>query len=263
MNIIQALILGVVEGLTEFLPVSSTFHLIWTSRFLSLPQSESLKLFEVVIQAGAILAVIFLYAKEIFTNRRLFSSLVVSFIPTAAVGFILYKLIKGFFFENLWLTTSVFILVGILFIFFEKLIAKGFVKKHRNVDTMTMKEAASIGLLQSFAVVPGVSRAGAVISGMLLMGYRREDAAKYSFMLAIPTILAAAALDLIKMRDILSNQQSDTLMFLGLGTIVAFASAYVVMRWFIRYLAHQSLVFFGMYRIIAGIILLGVLATHP
>jgi undecaprenyl-diphosphatase len=262
MNIIQAIILGIVEGITEFLPVSSTFHLIWTSTFLNLEQTDFVKLFEVFIQGGAIFAVIFLYFKEIITNRQLFIKLVLSFIPTAVVGFVLYKIIKDVFFERMDVITIVFFIVGAIFLIVEYFIQKGALKIDKNIDKLSYKQAIGVGLIQSLAVVPGVSRAGAVILGMMFLGYKRNESAKYSFMLSIPTILAASVYDLYKMRTV-AFESADKFSLLLIGFIVAFASAYIVVRWLIKYLQNNSLVLFGWYRILACIILLVVLVLYP
>ncbi len=258
MNILQSVILGIVEGFTEFLPVSSTFHLIWTSTLLDLPQSEFVKLFEVFIQGGAILAVVYLYWHEILWDKELFKKLVISFIPTGLVGFVFYKLIKGAFFESTFTMIGIFILVGIVFLIIEYLIEKKYVLIMRDIKNMSYKEAFLIGLFQSFAVMPGVSRAGAVMVGMMTLGFRRDMAAKYSFVLAIPTILAASAFDLIQMKDVLVSNAAywDELM---VGFLVAMVSALFMVRWLIRYLQGNTLKIFGIYRVIAGIILLLIL----
>lgn len=252
---LHTILLGIVEGITEFLPVSSTFHLIWTSTLLGISQTEFVKLFEVVIQGGAILAVVFIYWKEILSNFTLFKKLIASFIPTAVVGLVLYKIIKGVFFENTVAMTIVFIIVGIVFLIVEYLIRQGRIKIDRDIRALSMKQAVLVGLFQALAVMPGVSRAGAVMIGMMFMGTRRDEAAKYSFMLAIPTILAATALDLFEMRDVLfSNTSYLSLLFVG--TVISFVAAIFVIRWLIKYLQTNSLVLFGWYRVIVGIILL-------
>ncbi len=261
MNIIQSIILGVVEGITEFLPVSSTFHLIWTSTFLQLKQTDFVKLFEVFIQAGAILAVVFLYFKEVMTDRMLFVKLVLSFIPTAVVGLALYKVIKGVFFERIDVITVTFIILGILFLLVEYFIQKRWLKIDKNMSKLSYKQAILVGLIQSFAVLPGVSRAGAVIIGMMILGYKRSEAAKYSFMLSVPTILSASLYDLYKMREV-AFESSDQWGVLLIGSLVAFASAYLGVKWLIKFLQNNSLVFFGWYRILVGIILL-LVSMHP
>lgn len=255
MTIFQSFILGIVEGITEFLPVSSTFHLIWTSNLLSIPQSDFVKLFEVFIQGGAILAVVFLYWQEVLNNFSLFKKLIVSFIPTAVVGFLLYKVIKGVFFESTITMLVIFVSVGFVFLLIEYMIKKGKLSIKREIDTMTYKEAILVGLYQSLAVMPGVSRAGSVMVGMMYLGFRREHAAKYSFMLAIPTILAASGLDLLKMKDVVISN-ADHMDVLVVGFVTAAVSAFIVIRWLISYIQSNSLVMFGWYRVIAGIILL-------
>ncbi|MCR4263645.1 MAG: undecaprenyl-diphosphate phosphatase [Candidatus Roizmanbacteria bacterium] len=254
MTIVQSAILGVVEGITEFLPISSTFHLILASTFLRLTQSEFVKLFEIFIQSGAILAVIFLYYKEVMRDRVLFVKLIVSFLPTAVVGIGLYKIIKEVFFERIDVTTITFIIVGIIFLIVEYGIQKKWLKIDKNMSKLSYKQAILVGLLQSFAVLPGVSRAGAVIVGMMMLGYKRSEAAKYSFMLSVPTILAAALYDFYKMREF-ASENSDELLLLSVGFIVAFASAYIGVKWLIKYLQNNSLTLFGWYRIVVGILL--------
>ncbi|HLE50124.1 MAG TPA: undecaprenyl-diphosphate phosphatase [Patescibacteria group bacterium] len=247
MNFWQALTLGVVEGGTEYLPVSSTFHLIWTGKILAMPQIEFLKTFEIFIQSGAIAAVLFLYLKTLLSDRKLMAKVLTSFIPTAAVGLVLYKIIKGYFFENDFLQLTIFLAVGILFILYERLADHK--ANTRELSSLTVNQALAVGLAQALAVVPGVSRAGAVIMGMMLMRFRRDEAAKYSFLLAVPTIFAAAGLDLVKSRAVVFDNGGGWL--LALGFVSAFISALVVIKWLIRYLQRHSLEIFGWYRIAA------------
>ncbi|MEI6532753.1 MAG: undecaprenyl-diphosphate phosphatase [Candidatus Roizmanbacteria bacterium] len=256
MDIFHSVILGIVEGLTEFLPISSTFHLIFASKLLKIPDSEFLQMFEVVIQSGAILAVVILYVKELLKNRDLLKLTIVSFIPTAIIGLVLYKVIKGFFFHANWLMISVFMIVGIIFFLIEFLIKKEFVKPSKELNKLTIKDAIIIGLVQSLAVIPGVSRAGSVLVGMMILGYKREESAKYSFILAIPTILAASVLDLYKSKEVLLSVGGANFISLFIGFVVAFISAFFVMKWFIGYLKSNSLVAFGIYRIVIGIIII-------
>ena len=255
MNIFQSVVLGIVEGITEFLPVSSTFHLIWTSRFLGLVQSDFTKLFEVFIQGGAVLAVIFLYFKEVLKDRQLIVKLILSFIPTAIVGFLMYKIIKGVFFESTQTITIAFIVVGVVFLIVEYLIQKKWLKLEKDITKLSYGQAIIIGLVQSLSVLPGVSRAGAVILGMMFFRFKRSEAAKYSFMLSVPTILAASLYDFYKMREAVF-ESTDKLGVLFIGSVVAFGSAYLGVKWLIKFLQTHSLSFFGWYRIILGIILL-------
>ena len=255
MNIFHSIILGIIEGFTEFLPVSSTFHLIWTSRFLGLTQSDFTKLFEVFIQGGAVLAVIFLYFKEVMRDRQLIIKLVLSFIPTALFGFLMYKIIKGVFFESTQTITIAFILVGIVFLVVEYLIQKEWLKLEKNIAKLSYGQAILIGVVQSLSVLPGVSRAGAVILGMMFFKFKRSEAAKYSFMISVPTILAASLYDFYKMQEVVF-ESTDKLGILLIGFAVAFVSAYVGVKWLTDFLQNHSLSFFGWYRIILGIILL-------
>lgn len=255
MNILQAVLLGGVEGVTEFLPVSSTYHLILTSRILGLTQSDFVKLFEVFIQAGAILSVVFIYAKILLTDRDLLKKVVIAFIPTGIVGLTLYKVIKNVFFHSTDIMLGVFLAVGLVFVLYEYKLKEKKRPPSKTIGSLTMKEAVIIGLVQSLAIVPGVSRAGSVILGMMAMRYRRDEAARFSFMLAIPTILAASAYDLFKMRDmVISNSQNAVL--LGVGFISAFITSYFVVKWLLQYLKTNTLTNFGFYRIILAIIIL-------
>lgn len=252
MNILQATLLGVVEGLTEFLPVSSTFHLIWSAKLLGLTQTEFLKLFEVVIQSGAILAVIVLYVQTVISDPKLIKNVIISFIPTAVIGLLLYKVIKNSFFENFILQLIIFASVGVFFIVFEK-----WAKKHelvKKTDTLSTKEALFIGLAQSIAVFPGVSRAGAVMVALMYRKVSRVEAAKYSFLLAVPTLLSASVLDLLKSKDALLAS-SQNIPLLAVGFLSAFISALIVVKWFIKYLQTHNLTGFGWYRIVASTLL--------
>lgn len=256
MNILQSFILGIVEGLTEFLPISSTFHLIVTSKILGLASTDFLKLFEVIIQSGAIFALLFIYTKTLLSDKKLMINVIYSFIPTATVGFVLHKIIKTIFFESNWLMLGVFVGVGVLFLVIERFS----LSLTKTCDTITIKQAFLIGLAQACSVVPGVSRAGSVIVVMMFMGYKREEAAKYTFLLSLPTIFAASTLDLYQGRAIL-QALTDGWLILGIGSAVALISAYIVVKWFTHYLATHTLEIFGWYRLVvaAGLVLFRVL----
>lgn len=252
MNIFQAAVLGIVEGLTEFLPISSTFHLIWTAKIIGLSQTDFLKLFEVFIQSGAILAVIVLYVQAVLKEPKIIKNVILSFLPTAVIGLLLYKVIKNSFFDSFLLQIAIFIGVGIIFILFEKWIHKKQLTK--TALQLTTKEALFVGVAQALAIFPGVSRAGAVIVSLLFLKVDRTEATKYSFLLAVPTLLSASVLDLIKSRDLLlQNTQNISLLFVGF--IFSFVSALLVVRWFIHFVQHNDLTSFGWYRIIAGTLL--------
>ena len=249
---LPALILGILEGLTEFLPVSSTAHLIIAADLLNLPSSQYWQFFEVFIQAGAILAVVTLYFKQIF-NFKLVTNLLFSFVPTALIGFGLYKIIKSIFFESILLISVSLIVFGLIFLLVEKLIKQKKLIINKNLDRLSPKQAVLIGLAQALAVVPGVSRAGSVMVAGLLLGYKREQVALYSFLLAVPTILAAAIFDLLKTDwSIVSTNIGLTL----IGFVSAYLSALVVIKWFINYLQKKNLEIFGYYRIVIGLLIL-------
>jgi len=188
-------------------------------------------------------------------NKEVIRSIISSFIPTAIIGFVLYKIIKGVFFESFILISTALIGVGLLFVCIELLIKKKRIIQNKSIKHMNDRMAFLIGLFQSLAVVPGISRSGIVMIGMMILGFGRDEAAIYSFLLAVPTIGAASLLDLFKMKSMLISSLS-LLPILVIGFTTSFIVAYVVVRWFIGYLKRNTLVPFGIYRIILGIFLL-------
>jgi len=248
-----AVILGIVEGLTEFLPISSTAHLIISSRLLNIPQTEFQKFFEVFIQAGAILSVVFLYFNYAFKNPLLIKKVAASFLPTALVGFLLHKIIKEVFFESFALIIGSLVVIGLLFIVVEYLIKNKKIELSKTIKNLSWTDALIIGLGQSLAVIPGISRAGIVILAMMVKGYRRDEAAVYSFLLAVPTIIAAAGYDLLK-TDFAVLSEPDNILFLSAGFVVSFITAYISVKWLIGYLKKHSLIPFGVYRILLVIL---------
>lgn len=254
MNTLQSFMLGIVEGLTEFLPISSTFHLIVSSRILALTSTDYLKLFEVVIQSGAIASLLLIYTKVLYSDRKLLTNVLISFVPTSIVGFVLHKMIKDIFFESNWLILIVFVLTGVVFLVLEKYLKAHDGKLNRGVGVITTKQAIIIGLSQTLSVIPGVSRAGSVIVAMMILGYKRDEAAKYTFLLSLPTIFAASAFDLFQGRALL-HTLTDGWLLLGIGFFTAMISAYLVMKWLTRYLATHTLEIFGWYRLAAAALL--------
>lgn len=258
MILVKAVILGVVEGLTEFLPISSTGHLILAGEALSFT-GEKAKLFEVFIQLGAILAVLWIYRVKLFDIVRQIPrqkqaqdfavNIVIAFIPAAAIGFLTHKYIKQYLFSPFTVAVAL-IAGGLAIIWIERM-------KHSNraveVEDITYRMALAVGIAQIFALFPGVSRSGATIMGALLAGMTRKTAAEFSFFLAIPTMLAATMFDLVKSIDILSV--SDLAM-LGVGFVSAYFSALLVIRWFIRFISSHDFKPFAYYRIVLGFILL-------
>jgi undecaprenyl-diphosphatase len=255
MNLIYSLILGVVEGVTEFLPISSTAHLILTSKFMNITQTEFLKFFEVFIQSGAILAVVVIYLEYARKNIEVMKKVVVSFIPTAIVGFLLHKMIKEVFFESEELIIAAMFLIGLVFILIEYMVKTKRIKLHRSLGKMPYLDSITVGLGQALAVVPGVSRAGIVMVVMMLKGYKRDESAIYSFLLAVPTILAASGYDLIK-TDPAVITNTGNLSFLVIGFVTSFITAYFSVKWLIGYLKKKTLVGFGIYRVILSLTLI-------
>lgn len=262
MQIIQSVLLGIVEGITEFLPVSSTFHLIWTAKIIGVPQTAFTDMFTVVIQGGAILAVIFLFAKDVRERPSILLRVLSSFIPTAVIGLVLYDFIKSILFDSLLISTWVFVLVGVVFLFVERRVGQGKMKLDLPLISVSWRHAILIGVFQSLAILPGVSRAGAVMLGMMILGYRRDDAAKYSFLLSVPTILAASVFDFVEMRDVVFSEPNG-MMLLLIGLITSFFTAMLCISWLISYLRRNSLALFGWYRILLGILLILFLTLSP
>jgi len=248
----DALILGVVEGITEFLPVSSTGHLILASKLMGIEQTDFHKTFEVVIQLGSILAVIFTFKEKIFHSIELWKRLIVGFLPTAVLGFTLYKIIKSLFTSE----TVAYMLVigGVIFIVVELFYKE---KEHHvaDVEKVSYKQAFLIGLFQSLAMVPGTSRSGATIIGGMLIGLKRQTATEFSFLLAVPTMLAATAYDMLKHYHEFDFSEAQAL---GIGFVTAFIVALGIIRWFLGFVKKHSFISFGVYRIIVGLIFLGV-----
>ena len=250
----QAFILGIVEGLTEFLPVSSTFHLIFASQLMGIKNTEFLKMFEVFIQAGSILAVLILYIKELIGDKQLIKKTIFSFIPTVIIGFLLYPIIKNVFFESKALMLSAFIIFGLVFLIYEQWQGKGTPKK-KTLEQISYADSWLIGIGQALAIIPGVSRSGIVILVMMFLGYKRDQAAKYSFFLALPTILAAASLDIFKVQ-VQTPLLSSEIQALVIGFVSALLVALLVLRWLINFLQKNTLLSFGYYRIILGLFLI-------
>jgi len=257
----RAALLGLVEGLTEFLPVSSTGHLILMSDFLGF-EGPGNHLFEIVIQLGAILAVCWLYwgrlfgvVKTLFAARRsqVFTrNLLLAFLPSAVVGVIAYSTIKAYL-MNSTVVAVMLILGGIAILIIERAVKH---PRHMDIEEMPAWTAFKIGVFQCVAMIPGVSRSGATIMGALLVGVERKTAAEFSFFLAIPTMFAATIYDLYKNRGALTP---DGLELIAVGFIVAFFSALIVVKLFIGFVSRFGFAPFAWYRIIIGALMLGLI----
>lgn len=249
MDILHVVILSLVEGVTEFLPISSTGHLILASKLLGTPETDFLKTFEIVIQLGSIFAVLSLYFKKL-VSINLLKKLAVAFTPTAIVGFTLYPLIKHSLLGNSAITLNALFWGGVALIGIEMFLKRKTFEA-KNISEITYKQAMVIGTFQSLSVVPGVSRAAATISGGLLSGLNRQAATEFSFLLAIPTMFAATGLDLWKSRDVITQGGSLTLF---VGTVLSFIFAVFAIKFLITYIKTHDFKVFGVYRIILAIL---------
>jgi len=254
MNFIHTIIIGIVEGITEFLPISSTAHMDIARVLLSIPTSEFIKSFEIIIQLGAILAVVVLYAKKVFSSWKYFYNLIIAFIPTGIIGFILYKLIKSFLLGNIWVEASALLIGGIVIILFERFnkIDES-ININESIENMTVRQLLILGITQALAVIPGVSRSGAVIIAGRAMKINRTLITEFSFLLAVPTMLSATLYDIYKSGFSFSSGDWGTI---ALGFIVSFIVAFIVIKWFLSYIRKHTFEIFGWYRIILGIILI-------
>jgi len=251
MDIIQSAILGVIEGFTEFLPISSTAHMIVASKAMGLSQTTYTKAFEIIIQLAAILAVVFVY-KEKFSPKKieLWKRLIVAYLPLAIVGFVFRHQIKDLF--STQIVAIMFIVGGIIFLIVEKFYKE---KEHyvREVEKVTYKQSLLIGIAQVFALIPGTSRAGASIIGGMLSGLNRKASAEFSFLLAFPVMITVSAYEFLKHYHEFS---SENILTLSVGFVVSFVVAYLTIKLFLSFLERFTFVSFGIYRIIFGIILL-------
>ena len=247
MSLLHAIILGIVEGITEFLPISSTAHLILASHLLRLAESEFVKSFEIIIQLGAILSVVVLYWSK-FWNWEVLKKLVVAVIPTGVIGLTVYKAIKGYLLGNVNVVLAALLVGGIVLILFER----WRLQDRNDVDfsEITYRKAFLIGLFQAIAVIPGVSRSAATIVGGSLIGVSKRTIVEFSFMLAVPTMLAATGLELVKGRAALAGNYG----ILAVGFVVSFLTAIVAIKSFLGYIKKRDFAAFGWYRIVLAVV---------
>ncbi len=253
MNILHAILLSIVEGLTEFLPISSTGHLILSSKILGITQTDFVKTFEIAIQMGAILSVVYLY-RSIFLNFKkieIWKKIFVAFIPSSIIGLIFYKLIKTYFIGNTNIVVIALVLGGIFLILFEKLFKKEIKKNVGDISKISYKSAFLIGVFQSISVIPGVSRSAATIIGGMFNGFNREEAVEFSFLLAVPTMIAATVLDLVKSDFVFADNQ---IVLLLIGIAGSFFVALIAIKYLLKYVQKNDFTIFGIYRIIVGIL---------
>jgi undecaprenyl-diphosphatase len=266
-TLLSAVILGVVEGLTEFLPVSSTGHLILADEVLGFAGPGN-HMFEVVIQLGAILAVCWEYRARLTRavigltgdrrQQRFALNVTLAFLPSAVVGAVAYKFIKAVLFSP-WVVAISLVVGGFLILLIERWFeTDGADAEEDDVDAISPMTAFGIGLCQLVAMIPGVSRAGATILGAVALGVKRRAATEFSFFLAIPTMIGAAGYDIYKNSAVLTDADA---IVVAVGFVVSFISALIVIRWFIRYVAHHTFTAFAWYRIALGTLALVLLAT--
>lgn len=249
MTPLDSVILGLVEGITEFLPVSSTGHLILTGYLLGIPVTDFFKTYEVAIQLGAIVAVVALYWRS-FLDIGILKRLAAAFLPTAIIGFVLYHFIKDYLFENMQVLLASLVVGGIILVALE-LFHKEKEDASQSVKDITYLQAFLIGLAQAVAVIPGVSRSGASIIGGLLVGVSRIAIVEFSFLLAVPTIAAATGYDMLK------NSYSFTMDEFGLlaiGFVTSFIVAMVVIKAFLGFIRKYTFIPFGIYRILLALV---------
>ncbi|MFC5519486.1 undecaprenyl-diphosphate phosphatase [Polaromonas jejuensis] len=257
--LIKAAVMGVVEGLTEFLPISSTGHLILTGSLLGFDDDKA-KVFDIAIQTGAIFAVVLYYWQKISSTvlalpsqrqaQRFALNVLIGFLPAAILGLLVYKTIKAHLF-NPGVVAGAFI-VGALIILWVEKVAKP-VPRIQSVDDMTALDALKVGFVQCLGMIPGTSRSGATIIGGMLLGLSRTAATEFSFFLAIPTLIGAGVYSLYKERALLSV--ADLPLF-AVGLVVSFISAWLCIRWLLRYIASHTFVGFAWYRIAFGLVVL-------
>lgn len=252
MDLWQTILLGIVEGITEFLPISSTGHLILASRLLNIEQSDFLSSFTIAIQLGAVLAVVALYGKSLILNKEILKRVMAAFVPTAAIGFIFYGFIK----RNLIGSESVvawsLLIGGIILVVFE------FFHKEResslgDISALSYPQAVVIGIVQSFAMIPGVSRSAATIIGGLSLGLKRKTIVEFSFLLAVPTMAAATGLDIIKSAAGFSAGQIG---LLAAGFLMAFLVAVISIKFLLYFIKNHNFIVFGIYRIVIAFLFL-------
>ena len=251
MNIFQSIVLAIIEGLTEFLPISSTGHMILASSIMNIPEHAFVKTFEISIQIGAIMAIVLIYFKRFLKGISIYLKLGIAFLPTGIIGFLAYPYIKAYLFNPIIVAVSL-IAGGIVLILIDKKLAV----QQSNTDTLeniSYKNAFFIGLIQSISMIPGVSRAAATIVGGIFNGLDKKQAIEFSFLLAVPTMFAATGYDLLKSSIEFSGHE---FFLLSLGMVIAFLTAWIAVKVFVRIVQDYGFKYFGYYRIIIGVIFL-------
>ncbi len=242
--------MSAVEGISEFLPISSTGHMILAADILKIAQTSFVKDFEIIIQFGAILAIVVLYWNSLFKSLEVWKRIIVAFIPTGIIGLLLFKLVKNYLLGNLYITLISLFVGGAVLIILELIYKE---KEHHleDIAKMSFPKAFVIGLFQSIAIIPGVSRSAATIVGAMFLGTKRKAAAEFSFVLAVPTMLAATGLDLVKTKF---DYTPAEWFIMAVGFFGAFVVALISVKLFLKYVQRNNFIIFGVYRIIASIL---------
>lgn len=255
MNLLHAIILAIIEGITEFLPISSTGHMVIASSIMGIAADPFVKVFTVAIQFGAILSVLVLYWRRFVQNFNFYIRLLVAFLPAAIFGLLLKGFIDSLL-ENIVVVALALIVGGILFLFLDNYFERRS-RRSTSVEDITLPKALNIGLFQVISMIPGVSRSAATIIGGLTQGLSPTTAAEFSFFLAVPTMFAATVKSLYDfIKDEGGTFTSDELMLLGVGNVIAFLVAMLAIRSFIQFLTKHGFKAFGYYRIVVGVIIL-------
>lgn len=249
MDVTHAIVLGVVEGVTEFLPISSTGHLLLAGELLHIPATNFQKSFDIIIQLGAIFSVVVLYARTLCRLETL-KKLVIAFIPTGIIGLTLYHTVKTYLLGNNQVVLWALGIGGLALIAFEFWHRESDIPA-QSVEEISYAQAATIGLFQSLAIIPGVSRSAATIVGGMLLGLRRATIVEFSFLLAVPTMLAATGLDLARNASLFSIDQFEVLL-IGFG--ISFVTALLSITFLLRFIRNHTFIPFGIYRIIITLV---------
>ncbi len=250
MGILETIILSIVEGITEFLPISSTGHMILASAAMKIHENEFVKSFEIAIQLGAILAIALMYIKRFFQGIEIYLKLFFAFLPTAVIGFFAYDYIKAYLFNPVVVSVSL-IVGGIILVLIDKRVSSA--TGIESLEKISWKNAAFIGFIQSLSMIPGTSRAAATIIGGVLGGLDKKQATEFSFLLAIPTMFAATGYELLKTESSFNSREYS---LLALGLLLAFVSAWIAVKIFLRIVEKFGFRHFGYYRIALGVIFL-------
>ncbi len=248
MNLIQTIILAIIEGLTEFLPISSTGHMILASSIMNIENDQFVKTFEIAIQLGAILAIVMLYYKRFLQSFTIYLKLAVAFVPTGIAGVLAYPYIKAVLFNPLGVSIALTVGGIILIIIDRRVVARK--SEYVDLEDISYRRSFFIGLAQSVSIVPGVSRAAATIVGGVFNGLNKKQATEFSFLLAVPTMVAATGYDLLKTPVVFNATE---LMLLGIGFAVAFVFAWIAVKIFLKIVQNYGFKGFGYYRIVIGV----------